>query len=73
MRIQAVLAKRRGKTDEHIRAPEPRGKAGKRYTAMMLNLPFLILGLLCDAGWTVRLIARWRFLFKPFSLPLLPD
>ena len=71
MSIQEVLAKRRGKTDEHIRALEQQGKVGKRYTAMMPNIPFLILGLLCDAGWIMQLIASWRFLSSQFSFPLL--
>mgnify|MGYP007101931873 CR=1 FL=1 len=71
MSIHERLAKRREKTDEHIRALEQQGRTGKRYTAMMPNIPFLILGLLCDVGWIVHLIAGWRFLSNQFSLPLL--
>lgn len=71
MNIHEALANRRGKTDAHIRALEQQGKAGKRYTAMMPNIPFLALGLLCDVGWIVQLLAGWRFLCAQFSLPVL--
>ncbi|MBR1584958.1 MAG: hypothetical protein IJ662_05410 [Clostridia bacterium] len=71
MRIHEALARRRGKTDEHIRQLERQGRAGRRYTAMLPNIPFLILGLLCDAGWILHLVAGWRFLSCSFNLPLL--
>ena len=71
MSIHEVLAKRRRQTDEHIRVLERQGKTGKRFTAMMPNMPFLILGLMCDVGWIVHLIAGGRFLIDQFNLPLL--
>ena len=37
--------------------PAGEGRAGVRYTAMMPDVPFLMLGLLSDIGWLIHLIA----------------
>ena len=62
--IQAKLGKKREMTEEKIRGLQREGKAGKRYTAMIADLPFLVLGLLCDVGWLLQLIAGARYLWK---------
>ncbi|MCM1264412.1 MAG: hypothetical protein NC313_17005 [Butyrivibrio sp.] len=56
-KIKETLHAKRLVTEEHIRELEREGKEGVRYTAMMPDIPFLILGLICDVGWIVQLIA----------------
>ena len=41
-----TLHEKRKAAEEHIRLFEQEGKQGVRYTAMMPDLPFLVLGLL---------------------------
>ncbi len=71
MNVRDLLHAKRMKTEKHIRELERKGKAGSRYTATLPDLPFLILGLLCDAGWIVHLAAGGCYLFRRFSLLLL--
>lgn len=52
-----TLHEKRKAAEEHIRLLEREGKQGVRYTAMMPDLPFLVLGLLSDIGWIIHLIA----------------
>lgn len=52
-----LLHAKRETTEEHIRQLEEDGKQGVRYTATISDMNFLILGLLCDAGWILHLIA----------------
>lgn len=40
-----------------IKQLQHEGKQGIRYTAMMPDIPFLVLGLLSDVGWIIHLIA----------------
>ena len=56
-KIKEVLHEKRGITEEHIKQLEQEGKQGVRYTAMMPDIPFLVLGLLSDVGWIIHLIA----------------
>ncbi|MBR1780903.1 MAG: hypothetical protein IJ751_05820 [Oscillospiraceae bacterium] len=70
MNIKETLHAKRLKTEAHIRALEAAGTAGKRYTATMPDIPFLVLGLLCDVGWLMHLIAGGARLFRGFD-PLL--
>ena len=70
MRIRTILHSKRLKTEAHIRQLEQAGKAGKRFTATMPDVPFLVLGLLCDVGWLIQLIAGSRLLFARFNLLL---
>lgn len=56
-KIKEVLHEKRGTTEEHIKQLEQEGKQGVRYTAMMPDIPFLVLGLLSDIGWIMHLIA----------------
>ena len=70
MNIKEVLHAKRMKTEEHIRSLEKEGKAGKRYTAVMPDVPFLVLGTLCDIGWIIQLIYGTAYLFKKFDLLL---
>lgn len=56
-RIKESLHEKRKITEEHIRKLQQEGKQGVRYTAMMPDIPFLILALLSDAGWIMHLIS----------------
>lgn len=55
--IKEVLHKKRKATEDHIKDLQRQGKQGIRYTAMMPDIPFLILGLISDVGWLTHLIA----------------
>lgn len=55
--IKEILHTKRTVTEEHIKQLQQEGKQGIRYTAMMPDIPFLVLGLLCDVGWLIHLIA----------------
>lgn len=55
--IKETLHEKRKATENHIRELEQEGKQGIRYTAMMPDIPFLVLGLLSDVGWLIHLIA----------------
>ena len=56
-KIKDVLREKRGVTEDHIKKLEQSGKEGVRYTAMMPDIPFLVLGLLSDIGWIIHLVA----------------
>lgn len=43
--------------EEHIKQLQREGKEGIRYTAMMPDIPFLVLGLICDIEWLFHLAA----------------
>ena len=55
--IREILHEKRGVTEKHIQQLQQEGKQGVRYTAMMPDIPFLILGLISDIGWIIHLIA----------------
>ena len=55
--IKEVLHEKRKTTEYHIKQLQHEGKQGIRYTAMMPDIPFLILGLISDIGWIIHLIA----------------
>lgn len=55
--IKDVLYEKRKTTEDHIRNLQQQGKQGIRYTAMMPDIPFLVLGLISDIGWIMHLIA----------------
>ena len=55
--IREALHEKRKTTEEHIQQLQRDGKQGVRYTAMMPDMPFLVLGLLSDVGWIIHLIA----------------
>ena len=55
--IKETLHEKRLATENHIRQLQQEGKQGVRYTAMMPDVPFLVLGLLSDIGWLIHLIA----------------
>ena len=55
--IKEALHEKRKATEDHIRQLQQAGKQGVRYTAMMPDVPFLMLGLLSDIGWLIQLIA----------------
>lgn len=57
MNIKEILHTKRAATEEHIKRLQQEGREGIRYTATMPDIPFLILGLLCDIGWIVHLIS----------------
>lgn len=55
--IKDILHAKRVVTEEHIRQLEKDGKQGIRYTAVMPDMEFLVLGVLCDIGWIVHMAA----------------
>ena len=55
--IREILYEKRKTTEDHIAQLQKEGKQGVRYTAMMPDVPFLVLGLLSDIGWLAHLIA----------------
>lgn len=55
--IEETLHEKRRATEDHIKLLQQEGRAGVRYTAMMPDIPFLVLGLLSDIGWLIHLIA----------------
>ena len=55
--IKEILHEKRKATEDHIKDLQRQGKQGIRYTAMMPDIPFLILGLISDVGWLTHLIA----------------
>ena len=55
--MKEVLHEKRKATEDHIKDLQRQGKQGIRYTAMMPDIPFLILGLISDVGWLTHLIA----------------
>lgn len=55
--IKETLHEKRMVTERHIRQLEQEGKEGVRYTAMMPDIPFLVLGLFSDIGWIIHLVA----------------
>ena len=55
--INDILHEKRKATEEHIRQLCRDGKEGVRYTAMMPDIPFPVLGLCSDIGWIIHLTA----------------
>ena len=55
--IKETLHEKRKATEDHIRVLQRQGKQGVRYTAMMPDIPFLILELISDIGWIIHLTA----------------
>lgn len=55
--IKEILHTKRTVTEKHIKQLQQEGREGIRYTAMMPDIPFLVLSLVCDAGWIIHLIA----------------
>lgn len=62
--LKKKLHTKRAQTEQKIKKLEKMGRAGERYTAVMPDIPFLILALLCDAGWILQLAAQIRYLFQ---------
>ena len=60
--LKETLHEKRSLTEDHIRQLQQEGRAGVRYTAMMPDIPFLVLGLLSDVGWIIHLVAGIRSL-----------
>ena len=56
-KINDVLHEKRKTTEDHIKLLRQEGKEGVRYTAVMPDIPFMVLGLLSDIGWIMHLIA----------------
>lgn len=62
--IKEILHKKREATEKHIKQLQQEGKQGIRYTAMIPDIPFLILGLLSDIGWAIHLIACIIYFYR---------
>lgn len=56
-KINDVLHEKRKTTEDHIKLLRQEGKEGVRYTAVMPDIPFMVLGLLSDIGWIMHLVA----------------
>ena len=56
-KIKDILHEKRKTTEDHIRQLQREGTQGVRYTAMMPDIPFLVLGLISDIGWIIHLTA----------------
>ncbi len=56
-KLKEILHEKRKATENRIRQLEREGKQGIRYTAMMPDIPFMVLGLLSDIGWMIHLAA----------------
>lgn len=56
--IKEILHAKRTATEAHIRRLEQGSIQTVRYTAVISDIKFLALGLLCDAGWMLHLIAE---------------
>lgn len=55
--LKETLHEKRKTTETHIQQLQQEGKQGVRYTAMMPDIPFLVLGLFSDIGWIIHLTA----------------
>mgnify|MGYP006934512409 CR=1 FL=1 len=62
--LKDILHEKRKATEDHIRKLQQEGKEGVRYTAMMPDIPFLVLGLFSDIGWLIHLIAGALYLCR---------
>ena len=51
--IKEILHKKREATEKHIKQLQQEGKQGIRYTAMIPDIPFLILGLCYDTRYSI--------------------
>ena len=51
-------------TEEHIKQLRQDGEQQVRYTAMMPDVPFMVLGLSCDIGWIMHLTAGTIYLCR---------
>lgn len=56
-KLKEILREKRKATEEHVEQLRREGKECVRYTAMMPDIPFLVLGLLSDIGWMIHLVA----------------
>ena len=55
--IKEIMHEKRKMTENRIEQLCRKGKQGVRYTAMMPDITFLVLGLLSDVGWIIHLTA----------------
>ena len=62
--IKETLHEKRKATEDHIKLLQQEGRAGVRYTAMMPDVPFMVLGLSCDIGWIMHLTAGTIYLCR---------
>ena len=56
MNIKDTLHAKREVTKKHIQKLQQEGNEGVRYTAMMPDIPFLVLGMFNDIGWIIHLV-----------------
>ena len=63
--IKEILHEKRKATEYHIKQLQHEGKQSVRYTAMMPDIPFLLLGLISDIGWLTHLIAGMDVGYEP--------
>ena len=63
-KIKETLHEKRQATEKHIKQLRKNGKKEVRYTAMIPDIPFLILGLLSDVGWIIHIVAGIVYLCR---------
>ena len=63
-KIKEILHEKRKITEKYIKKIRENGEETVRYTAMMPDIPFLILELLSDVGWIIHLAAGIIYLCK---------
>lgn len=73
MSVSDKLHAKREATEKHIKDLESEGKSGQRYTIHMPDLPFMILGLVCDIGWLTQLISGIRILASGINALIIID
>jgi len=62
--IKEILHEKRKSTENHIEQLQQDGKQNVRYTAMMPDIPFMILGLISDIGWIIHIVAGVVYLCR---------
>ena len=62
--FKVKLHSKRVRTEEKLRRLEQEGKAGVRYTATIPDIPFLIVGLICDIGWLIHMVAGVLYFYR---------
>lgn len=73
MSVSDKLHAKREATENHIKELESEGKTGERYTIHMPDLPFMLLGLICDIGWLIQLITGVRILTSGANVLIIID
>lgn len=63
-KLKEALHEKRKATEDHIKQLQREGNQGVRYTVMMPDISFLVLGLFSDAGCSIHLIAGVLYFYR---------